>query len=499
MAATTLKVFSQLLTDPGALFKSISSMRFGESGGSGGFRIVRGSQRQWEREIGDGLSSSIIVACVNWVSRNFPEAPCVVQQRAQDGEWETEPEHELAYLLEFPNPSYSGVLMWMATVVDWNISGNAYWVKVRAGSSKVVQLWWVPSTMMEPKGDEKNFVTHYEYKPGGGGDVILKPEDVVHFRNGIDPRNVRKGRGSLQPLLREIFTDDEAANFTASILANLGMPGVIIAPENWNGTGAQIEFDAQGVKQEFQRRFTGDRRGEPMVLTGPTKVQMMSWSPKELDLAALRRIPEERVSAVLGIPPMVVGFGAGLAHSTFNNYAEAREAAYDNNIIPTQRLFAADIRMQLLVDFVNEAQAPKWRVHFDLTDVRALSEDQTDIVTRMDVAIKGGWAQVAEGRKEIGLPVDKTHEVYLVPSTHVVVPAADYGQAVVVPGESPSDDPDTGKPAEPEDTAPAPKKPPKEPVEEAEPKPAPQEGAGKGILPFVEKLRRTSATPGTRT
>jgi hypothetical protein len=54
---------------------------------------------------------------------------------------------------------------------------------------------------------------------------------VVHFRFGKDPRNLLRGFSPLAAVMREVYTDDQAANFTAAILKNLGIIGVIFAPE----------------------------------------------------------------------------------------------------------------------------------------------------------------------------------------------------------------------------------------------------------------------------
>ena len=51
----------------------------------------------------------------------------------------------------------------------------------------------------------------------------------MHFRFGLDPENDRKGRSPLAGVLREVFTDDEAANYTASLLRNMGVPGIIVS------------------------------------------------------------------------------------------------------------------------------------------------------------------------------------------------------------------------------------------------------------------------------
>jgi phage portal protein BeeE len=101
----------------------------------------------------------------------------------------------------------------------------------RAG--RVIALWWIPSDARAALAadDPTVFIGWYEYTVDG---VVYedRPEDVVHFRHGIDPNNPRKGLSPLASLFREIFTDDEAANFTASLLRNLGVPGVVISPAN---------------------------------------------------------------------------------------------------------------------------------------------------------------------------------------------------------------------------------------------------------------------------
>jgi hypothetical protein len=85
---------------------------------------------------------------------------------------------------------------------------------------------------------------------------------------------------------------------------------------------------ANAIKANFRERFGGDNRGEPLVISGKVKVQVLSFSPQQMDLTALRRVPEERISGVTGVPAIVAGLGAGLDRSTFANFGEAREAGF---------------------------------------------------------------------------------------------------------------------------------------------------------------------------
>jgi len=414
----------QMLTAPGRAagrgLKALSMTWSGRATGWWPFMLLR-TKFDYAKEVGDGSRSSIVVAVVNWMARTFPEAPVMVADANPDGTFERIPEHELVGLLERPNGAYSGVLLWMATIVDWVMSGNAYWLKVRSDSGSVVELWWAPSSTMEPKwpDDGKTFISHYDYKPDKARSAVrIDPRDCVHFRYGMDPENPRKGLSQMRTLLREIFTDEEAANMTASLMRNMGVPGVVISPDSDKVKVAPE--DLEKGKQDFMEKFGGDRKGEPMMLSAPTKVSVLSFSPEQMLLRELRRVPEERVTAVVGVAAVVVGLGAGLDRSTFTNFHEAREAAYENNVIPTQRLMAADIQIQLLPDF---DENPKRRVRFDNSQVRVLQPDIDKLYTRVNTAVAGGWMTVGAALKEIGKPSGPEHDIYLRPLHISEVPA----------------------------------------------------------------------------
>ena len=397
------------------------SMRW--SGGSGWWPMfLPRTKFDYAGEIGDGSRSNLVVACINWIARTFPEAPVVLIQENADGSREVIPGHAMPLKIERPNPFYSGVLLWMATIGDHQLTGNAYWLKRRLVMGRgIAELWWAPSWTMEPKWPEdgNTFISHYEYRPDPGRDPInIDPGDVVHFRYGLDPQNTRKGFSPLRSLMRELFTDEEAANLTASLMRNLGVPGVVLSPES---TDARPNAEqAKEMKEAFMSKFGGDRRGEPMVLEVPTKVQVLSFSPEQMLLRELRRVPEERVCAVIGVPAIVVGLGAGLERSTFTNMGEAKASAWDSVLIPAQRLMAADLEIQLLPDFDTK---PNRDVDFDLTRVRALQPAMDALYMRMSAVINAGWVTQGQALRAVGLPAGPEHDIYLRQMTVMEVPA----------------------------------------------------------------------------
>ncbi len=400
---TTLKII------PDVIRKAVQQMIFPSAGLS--LLTLPRTGYDYGRQV-NGYQSAIIMACANWIQRTFPEAPLYLRQRNQDGSWDDKFDHPMLSLVDSPNPYYDGLLLQMATIADYTIDGNAYWRKIRSAAGRVVQLWWIPSMFIEPAWGygTTEYLSHYDYSPGGISEKV-DPADIVHFRYGLDPNNIRKGLSPLKSLFREVFTDNEAANMTASLLRNLGVPGIVISPKE-GAPGFKTEAGKE-IKEWFKETTTGDKRGEPLVMSGSTHVEQFGFNPQQMDLRALRQIPEERISGVLGVPAIVAGLGAGLARSTFANMQEAREMAYESNIIPSQRVFGSVMKRQLLGEF--EDDVTPWQVVYDLSEVRVLQEDENKKAERVSGMVTAGYVTVEDAQRETNMPVDPSQKVYLRP------------------------------------------------------------------------------------
>ena len=384
------------------------------------FSLLPRTKYDYRRQVGDGYGSSVIMAPVKFIQRVFPEAPLQVKRKTGKEE-EIFEDHPLIQQVRKPNGFYSGNALWRGTIACWILNGNAYWWKLRNLNGQVIQLWWIPPWLIEPKWpkDGSVFISHYEYKASAATSQEIKVKDVVHFRNGLDPRNPRLGMSDLHSVLREVFSDDEASNYTASILRNMGTPGLIISPKQ----GTADPDDVNAVKQKA-RQLAGDRRGEPLVMKGPTEVTQFTWSPAQMELGSLRDVSEERVCAVLGIPAAVVGFGSGLQQTKVGaTMVELVRLAWMSGIGPMQNVMANDLETQLLPDFAAEDGL---ELAFDSSQVEALQESQREKATRFNIGVRGGWTKVAEARRAFKLPVSPSDEVYLRAGN--VAPVSDWGK-----------------------------------------------------------------------
>jgi HK97 family phage portal protein len=350
---------------------------------------------------GDG--NSAVFACLRALAVGGVEAPLRVYQRDADGKAEALHDHPWQALLDKPTPKgeLSPAQLWFWTQWVKHIDGNAYWRKVRAGnpeSGNVVQLWPISPSVMEPvtvKGSG-DFISYYKQQTAPGIFEPVAVENVVHFRLGIDDQDHRRGVSPLKRLVRSVSTDDEADRYVEVLLRNYAVPGLVVR------TADKLSKEqADAYKDRLANNFGSDKRGNVAVMSKNDEISQFGFSPSDLDMSILHRIPEERISAVLGVPAIVAGLGAGLDRATYANFREAREMFTEQTLMPLWSFDAATLNMQLKPDFASD---PSIYCEFDVSDVRAFQEDEDAKWKRVDLGVVHGWVTPDEARADVKLP-----------------------------------------------------------------------------------------------
>lgn len=372
--------------------------------------------------VGDPLGNSIVVACLQALAQAAPEPRPRVYQIEEDGDDKPLPKHALQSLLRRPNPFMSWELLMGYVVYATRLEGNAYFYKSRSAGGRVVELWPLHPGCVEPAWPEnattQQWITHYDYRPSDGmrDPLRLAIEDIVHIPLNLDPNNMRKGRSALWSGFKHLFTDEEAAAFTGAMLRNFGVPGVILSPNPaaiGSGGGPSLE-DVQRTKEQYRQSFGGENRGEPMVTGGPFNVSVVSFSPQQMNLDKLQLMPEARVCALLGVPPIVAGLMVGMEHATYNNTGGLREHFTESTMVPFWRLVEGELTRSLIPDF---GDPDRLRIGFDLSDVRALQEDQDAKYKRVTAFMLAGGMLMNEARQELGMTPLPDGDILYVPGT----------------------------------------------------------------------------------
>ena len=207
--------------------------------------------------------NSAALACLNVLGTAFSEPPLKVYLKNQDG-MEYVPNHPAQELLDNPNPNMSSSLMNNYIVTSIAVSGDAFLLKLRNDAGQVVQLVPLLPEMVEVKGNNEQLITKYQYKQKGNTLEIM-PEDMIHLRERIDPRNHRRGLSPLRSVMVEVLGDAAASQMGAALVKNTGVPSVVISPKN---DLSMTSDEAENIAEVFGRRFGGENRGRPLVISG---------------------------------------------------------------------------------------------------------------------------------------------------------------------------------------------------------------------------------------
>jgi len=387
----------------------MKSFNFGGTGGSqyayqdpwgSYFRPVAGAQFDYRREVGIPWENSAVMACVNYVSRTFPEAILCVERKdaTSTSGWTKEFDHPVLDLLRFPNPDNPQSYLWSGAILSYMIDGNSFWYVEKNALDTPIGLYYIPHFQITPRWPEKGNVFIQDYLRRVGTQMqVYKPDEIIQICQGVDPNNTRRGMSPLAAVLREVCTDNEASTAAAAIMRNLGVPGLTFTPDPASETTPE---QLQKIREISRMKMTGDRRGELLTMPIPGKFDQFGFSPEQLAFDKIRNVPEERISAIFGIPAVVAGLGAGLDRSTYSNFEQAREAAYESCLVPMWRNIAEQLSNKLLPMFGEDPKTT--RIIFDINSIQALQEDQNEKHKRIRDDWEKGMIKRNEARVQLG-------------------------------------------------------------------------------------------------
>jgi HK97 family phage portal protein len=363
------------------------------------YGYLPGSKINYRKEAGPLALNSAIAACLGWMVDEWAKAVFEVQRVRADGTVEPRYGHELPELIDAPNPFDSADDLWAASVRDYVIDGNAYWIKVRGWGRSVAELWHVPAWRVEPYWTGDDWITGYEIDIDGT--VYRVPTtEVIHFRDGKDAFNERKGVSRLKAGLRSVAGLNEAETITYCLLKSPA-PGIVISKAaGEDAASADIgPANAKRLKAMSERVMGADNRFRVVVVETGLKVDQVGFSPEALRLDRLPILPESTVCALIGVSPLVVHLRSAAEHATYANGENARKLSW-SRLQAIQGRMARSVTRQLLVpDF---EPSKRYRCGWDYSSVDALQEDAAAKATRATLAFEKGLILRNEGREVLG-------------------------------------------------------------------------------------------------
>ena len=350
------------------------------------------SKLDYYRLAGDLSTNSVVAVCLAWIRDNLPQGRLCVGTEV-DGEFEPD-EANLLYRLfsTAPNPFQSWRQVWGATSDAWKVDGNAYWIKARDNDGLVQELYWVPNDWIRVQVDSMGAVVRYIYTPGRTAiqapqsvGIPYDPADVVHFRDGMDPRNPVMGISRLKRVIRNVAGYNAGETYTAAILRNSGVSGIALVPKEVTGAimeDTPDEASMSAMRRRLEYGTTGEDAGRPISLNLPVDIAKLGESPESMMLDRIMDRPEAVICAALGVNALVTGLPASDASRTYSNIEEANKLAWENGILPMQQIFAGAIKDALGPEF---DLPPEYTVRWDNSKVEALNENADSRAARAQV------------------------------------------------------------------------------------------------------------------
>jgi len=290
--------------------------------------------------------------------------------------------------LRMPTTDVDEFLFREQICIDITLSGNCYILLLGSSDRPVSMVRLHPEEVRIVTDPQKGLVG-YEHN-SSGSTVIYPPERIIHGKNASYQKGPQAlyGTGAIQPLARELDADLNSQNLVSEATQK-GRPDVLLSPKEdgdiWN----------KEVRRQILDQYSGmQKSGGAMVLSGQVNVDLLQLSPREMEFQASRTFARESISAVLGVPPSVLGLPTA-------NYALGRQQAveYWSNQIKRGK------RIGLL--FTRIARLWEDDLHFehDYSEVEALQSVRNDKLMRVEKHIFFGIApEVAYAAEGLEFP-----------------------------------------------------------------------------------------------
>lgn len=430
-------------------YKRGSQFRFpiygAQAGNQGGYsalgqwlgRLLPGADFDYVREAQPFHKNAVIAGCLVKSIRLFSQPRLVVYQMDGAAKEKIVPDHPV--LLRFHEPNADGddcTSLLQAWVMDRDLFGTNYWFRVKNGLNQTIGFQHIPKTSMLPLIDTSGvrLIAGFRYFVNGQH-IDFTPEEVLQWRLGRNPENIREGLCPLLAMCRDICTENELSTLAASVARNMGIAPYFVTPKVTRDEMDIMPDDVAKSTKEVLNNRTRDQRGLAVVLRQAMQIDRVAFSPQELDSPATRMMATNRICSGMSMDPMVAGFDSD--NQTYSNYGEARRAYYEDKVMPDGMAFCAPLTRI----FREERQLrPNERLGFDYAQVPAAQEDLNELFKRTNEAFKSGVITQGQACAMIGEPAPK-EDGYI----WELVPGVKIPGAVLPPTQgSPDEKPNAG-------------------------------------------------------
>lgn len=368
-------------------------------------------------------SNPTVYACQLILALTFPEPELWPWRMDADGQYKRASNHALRDLLQRPNPDMGEAELFKYVITYAPLGGNVYLWKERNRGRRVTGLWPFHDgqiTVIPGRTTAEGLVAYYVLDTGDNSranpfeverfdnlpGLAIPKADMIQWKWMVDPLQPWQGMGALAASAGDIDLANEIRRYVYSLLKNDATPPIVV---NMADGDEFTEAKADRLRSQWQEKLGGSNRGLPAFLEYGMSVTQLAFDLQKLQITDLRDGPDAAICMGYHISPNVVGAMIGLKNSTYNNQAEAREALAVDTLTPLWRSFASEVEQAMAGELGYGGEV---RIRFDLSQVRALTENQDAMEKRLRSGLEAGALTRAEYRQGLGYRTGPEDEVY---------------------------------------------------------------------------------------
>jgi HK97 family phage portal protein len=275
----------------------------GASGSGGGYAGFFGWSNVGSREEQLKAYQNHVYKCVSVIYRRVMSVPWKLYVERGDEDEEVE-RHPLIDLLWAPNPYMSGMFMKAVTQMHLDLTGQAFWLKVRNSLGRPAELWPLSPALFSQfvLSEGRTDLVAYEFKTETGGIVRYAPEEIVYFHYP-HPIHWLVGASPIQAMAYSYDIDLASRTYQRNFFQNSARPDIVfesdqqISPEDARRLLLAWKGSHQGVSKAW----------EPAILDNGLKANILSANARDMEFVSLANWTKEDILEAYGVPPAKLG------------------------------------------------------------------------------------------------------------------------------------------------------------------------------------------------
>ncbi len=285
------------------------------------------------------MKNVIAFRCIDVISKSVASVPWKLFKMVEDpdteeGKKEIVTNHPINAVLKRANPRESFTFLLLSHMSYLLMAGNAFMERVGPSTGpnqgKVSELYTLrPDRMKILTGREG--IAGYKYCVNGEeitfeADPVTMQCDILHMKL-FNPLHDFWGMAITEPAAISVDSHNSSSMWNKNLTENEARPGAVFLFEN---TLQDKQF--KRLQKQIQEAKSGyQNAGKSLIVEGGIKdVKPYGFNPKEMDWLQSNLELARNICNAWGVPPQLIGIPDT---STYSNYAEAREAFWEETVI----------------------------------------------------------------------------------------------------------------------------------------------------------------------